>query len=167
MVARIRGTIKPLAYNFGDLALYWCKYVHIPSLMIQIREIDHVVLRVLDLDAMLAFYTNVLGCALERRQDDIGLVQLRAGSSLVDLVPVDGKLGRAGGAAPGLEGRNVDHICFRVEPFDEPAIRQHLARHDVLAGPTASRYGAEGEGPSIYIDDPEGNVIELKGPPQR
>ena len=134
--------------------------------MIKIREIDHVVLRVVDLDAMIAFYTQALGCTVERRQDAIGLVQLRAGSSLVDLVPVTGKLGREGGAAPAREGRNVDHVCFRVEPFDAQAIRAHLAAHGVAAGPVESRYGAEGEGPSIYLKDPEGNALELKGPPQ-
>lgn len=133
--------------------------------MLHIRHIDHVVLRVVNLDAMLAFYCDALGCTVERRQDAIGLVQLRAGSCLVDLVPVDGKLGRAGGAAPGAEGRNMDHLCFRVDPFDEAAIRAHLARFDIGAGPQESRYGAEGEGPSIYLQDPEGNTIELKGPP--
>jgi glyoxylase I family protein len=133
--------------------------------MIAIREIDHIVLRVVDLDRMIRFYTEVLGCTIERRQDAIGLVQLRAGSSLVDLVPVDQKLGRMGGAPPGKEGRNVDHFCFRVEPFDEPAIRAHLAHHDIPAGPAEPRYGAEGEGPSIYLSDPEGNTVELKGPP--
>ena len=134
--------------------------------MIRIREIDHLVLRVVDLDRMLRFYGEVLGCTIERRQDAIGLVQLRAGRSLVDLVPIDGQLGRAGGAAPGKQGRNLDHFCFRVEPFDEAAIRSHLASHGVDAGPLATRNGAEGEGPSIYISDPEGNVVELKGPAQ-
>ena len=133
--------------------------------MIHIREIDHLVLRVVDLDSMLRFYCGALGCTVERRQDDIGLVQLRAGRSIVDLVPVDGKLGRAGGAAPGKEGRNLDHLCFRVEPFDEPGIRRHLEALGIKVGPIASRYGAEGEGPSIYVTDPEGNVVELKGPP--
>jgi glyoxylase I family protein len=132
---------------------------------IGIRHLDHLVLRVRDLEAMVAWYGRVLGCRVERRQDEIGLVQLRAGSALVDLVPVDGKLGRAGGAAPGAEGRNLDHFCFRVDPFDEAAIRSHLATCGVSAGPTESRYGAEGEGPSIYLQDPEGNTIELKGPP--
>jgi catechol 2,3-dioxygenase-like lactoylglutathione lyase family enzyme len=132
---------------------------------IAIREIDHIVLRVVDLARMLQFYGDVLGCREVRRQDEIGLVQLRAGSSMVDLIPIDGKLGAAGGAAPGREGRNVDHFCFRVEPFDEAAIRAHLAAHGIEAGPAASRFGAEGEGPSIYLQDPEGNTIELKGPP--
>jgi glyoxylase I family protein len=132
---------------------------------IAIREIDHVVLRVTDLARMQRFYGEVLGCGEVRRQDDIGLMQLRAGSAMLDLVPVDGKLGRMGGAAPGVEGRNVDHVCFRVEPFDAAAIRAHLAAHGVEAGPVESRFGAEGEGPSIYLRDPEGNTIELKGPP--
>ena len=133
--------------------------------MIQIREIDHLVLRVVDLSAMLRFYCDGLGCSIERRQEEIGLIQLRAGRSMIDLVTVEGKLGRAGGAAPGREGRNLDHLCLRVEPFDEAAIRAHLASLGVDAGPVESRYGAEGEGPSIYLGDPEGNVVELKGPP--
>lgn len=133
--------------------------------MIRIRELDHLVLRVIDLDRMLRFYGDVLGCAVERRDDAIGLVQLRAGRSLIDLVPVAGRLGRLGGAAPANEGRNLDHFCVRVDPFDDAAIRAHLQIHGVEAGPTESRNGAEGEGPSIYLSDPEGNVVELKGPP--
>ena len=132
--------------------------------MIAVRGIDHVVLRVADLDRALAFYRDVLGCAVERRQDEIGLVQLRAGNALIDLVPVAGALGSAGGAAPGAQGRNLDHFCLRVEPFDEAAIRSHLRAHGIDAGPLASRYGAEGEGPSLYLGDPDGNVVELKGP---
>jgi catechol 2,3-dioxygenase-like lactoylglutathione lyase family enzyme len=135
--------------------------------VIRIREIDHIVLRVVDLDRALAFYGDVLGCAVERRQDEIGLVQLRAGRSLIDLVPIDGVLGRAGGVAAGAEGRNVDHFCVRVEPFDEGAIRAHLRAHAVEAGEVARRFGAEGEGPSLYIQDPDGNVVELKGPADR
>lgn len=127
--------------------------------------IDHVVLRVVDLDRMLHFYCEVLGCTLEKRQDDIGLVQLRAGASLVDLVPIDGKLGGAGGAPPGPQGRNLDHFCLRVEPFEPAAIGRRLASHGHAAGPVARRYGADGHGPSVYVTDPEGNVVELKGPP--
>jgi len=135
--------------------------------MLQIREIDHLVLRVRDLDRMLWFYCEVLGCTVQRRQDDIGLVQLRAGRSIVDLIPVDGELGRAGGAAPGVEGRNLDHFCLRIEPFDEPALRSALLAQGIDVGPVVPRYGAEGLGPSVYLSDPEGNVVELKGPPQR
>ncbi|MEQ1686209.1 MAG: VOC family protein [Burkholderiaceae bacterium] len=135
--------------------------------MFDIVGLDHLVLRVRELDTMLAFYCGALGCTVERRQDGIGLVQLRAGAALIDLVPVDGKLGRMGGAAPGREARNLDHFCLRIAAFDEAQIRQQLAAHGVDAGPVESRYGAEGEGPSIYLDDPEGNVVELKGPPAR
>ena len=134
--------------------------------MFTIRDIDHLVLRVVDLERMLRFYCDGLGCALERRQEAIGLIQLRAGRSLIDLVPVDGQLGRAGGAAPGREGRNLDHFCLRIEPFDEAAIRGHLAAHGIEAGPVELRYGAEGTGPSIYLTDPEGTVVDLKGPPE-
>jgi catechol 2,3-dioxygenase-like lactoylglutathione lyase family enzyme len=133
--------------------------------MIHIRDIDHIVLRVVDLPAMLRFYCDALGCRIERRQDEIGLIQLRAGRSMIDLVPLDGKLGRAGGAAPGRQGHNVDHVCFRIDPFDEPTLRAHLASLGIEAGATEARFGAEGEGPSIYLSDPQGNVVELKGPP--
>jgi len=133
--------------------------------MIRIREIDHLVLRVKDLDRMLAFYCQGLGCSVERRQDEIGLVQLRAGRSLIDLVPVEGKLGRAGGKGPGSEGRNLDHLCLRIEPFDALAIASHLREHGASPGEVEQRYGAEGEGPSIYVADPDGNTVELKGPP--
>jgi glyoxylase I family protein len=133
--------------------------------MIRLGEIDHVVLRVLDLDTMQRFYCDVLGCHEERRQDEIGLVQLRAGRSLIDLVPVNGKLGRHGGAAPGREGHNMDHLCLRVENYDEASILAHLDAHGVRIGELGSRYGAQGEGPSIYLYDPQGNMVELKGPP--
>ena len=86
-------------------------------------------------------------------------------SEHIDLVPVDSELGKAGGAPPGTEGRNLDHFCLRIDPFDESAIRRHLDMNGVDAGETAIRYGAEGEGHSIYVSDPEGNVVELKGPP--
>ena len=123
-------------------------------------------LRVANGDRAVRFYRDVLGCTVERRVEEFGLIQLRAGTALIDLVPVDGKIGRMGGAAPGDEGRNVDHFCVRISPFDEAAIRASLAAHNVEAGPVERRYGAEGIGPSIYIKDPDGNTVELKGPPE-
>ena len=133
--------------------------------MLTIRHIDHVVLRVSNLPRMMEFYTGVLGCSVEKVQENLGLYQLRAGAALIDLVPVDGPLGSKGGAAPGSEGRNLDHFCLRVEPFDANAIIAHLRENGADPAPVASRYGAEGQGPSIYVNDPEGNVVELKGPP--
>ncbi len=130
----------------------------------QILGLDHVVLRVTDLDRAREFYCEVLGCQVEVFQKKIGLLQLRAGDSLIDLVPVDGVLGREGGAPPGTQGRNMDHFCLRVRPFDAGAIMAHLRDHGVDPGNVEQRYGAEGMGPSIYLRDPDGNVVELKGP---
>lgn len=132
----------------------------------QIIGIDHVVLRCRDLERMERFYTNVLGCAVTRRNDALGLIHLKAGNGLIDLAAVNGELGRRGGVGPGAEGHNLDHVCLRIEPFDEEALRAHLLRHGLEAGPLHHSYGAEGVGPALYLEDPEGNSIELKGPPQ-
>lgn len=130
-----------------------------------VERIDHVVFRVRNLAASVAFYERVLGCHLVRERPDLGLMHLRAGASMVDLVSIDGRLGRVGGEGPKAEGRNVDHLCLRVEPFDEQCIVSHLAEHGVAPkGPASTNFGAEGEGLSLYLCDPDGNVIELKGP---
>jgi glyoxylase I family protein len=135
---------------------------------IDIRGLDHVVIRVSDLERSLAFYRDVLGCSEERRLDELGLVQLRAGSSLIDLVPVASPLGQAGGGpcpAPGQGGRNMDHFALQLGGFDEAALRAHLEGHGVAPGEVGRRYGAQGNGPSMYLSDPDGNTVELKGPP--
>ena len=131
----------------------------------KIKNIDHVVLRVADAERAMRFYCDALGCVEERRSEDIGLYQLRAGTALIDIVPLESELGRLGGAGPGSEGRNLDHFCLRIEPFDEAALRAHLAAHGIEAGEVKKRFGAEGNGPSLYIADPDGNTVELKGPP--
>ncbi len=130
----------------------------------RIGGLDHIVIRVRDMPRMVAFYRDVLDCPVEKVQDEIGLWQLRAGRTLIDFVDVAGRLGREGGAPPGREARNMDHFCLAVEPFDGAAIAGYLKRHGVEPGEVKSRYGAEGEGPSIYLQDPEGNTVELKGP---
>ncbi|HEY2886385.1 MAG TPA: VOC family protein [Rhizomicrobium sp.] len=130
----------------------------------QLRAIDHVVLRIKDLGASLHFYCDVLGCGVDKRQEGIGLIQVRAGTSLIDLVPLDGMLGKRGGAGPGHEGRNLDHFAIQVAPFDEEKIRAHLSEHGIEIVESGQRYGAEGTGPSVYILDPDGNTVELKGP---
>ena len=129
------------------------------------KELDHLVLRTAKLTEMIDFYEDVIGCKLERTVKSIGLYQLRAGRALIDIVNTDGKLGKHGGRPPGTEGLNLDHFCLRIEPWNEIAIRAHLAKHGVIAPETSQRYGADGTGPSIYIQDPDGNTVELKGTP--
>lgn len=128
------------------------------------RGLDHVVVRVMDLERALAFYRDALGFPIERRIDALGLVQLRAGASLIDLVPIDSPLGQAGGGRPDPNARNVDHFALTLARFDEARIRDLVVRHEIPASETAERYGAEGFGPSIYLTDPDGNTVELKGP---
>ena len=122
--------------------------------------LDHVVLRAADPAALEKFYVDVLGCSLELRQGT--LAQLRAGRTLIDIVPADEEGPAKGTSRSG--GANLDHLCLRVEPFDADAIARHLAAHGIKCGDEASRYGAEGRGPSVYLNDPEGNGVELKGP---
>ena len=133
---------------------------------IRLLRIDHVVLRVRDLERSLAFYRDVLGCPLELARDELGLYQLRAGDALIDLVTLDGPLGGAFPDAPARDAPNVDHVCVQVADWDEAAIRAWLAEQGVEAGETGRRYGAQGFGPSIYVRDPDGNTVELKGPPE-
>jgi glyoxylase I family protein len=132
---------------------------------IHIREIDHVVIRATDVAAMASFYCDVLGCSIEKEQRDLGLTQLRAGRSLIDLLQVGAKLDHAENGVPGT-GRNMDHVCLRVESFDADALQAHLAAHGARVGEHGVRYGADGFGPSLYLFDPEGNMVELKGPPE-
>jgi catechol 2,3-dioxygenase-like lactoylglutathione lyase family enzyme len=130
---------------------------------IQVAGLDHLVLRVADLDRAIKFYGEVLGCHVERRLDEPKLVQLRAGSSMIDLVPAD----PAPQSAEATAGRNLDHFAVRISTFDFPALAAHLQRHGIAAGEVRRRYGAEGYGSSLYITDPDGNVVELKGPPEQ
>jgi len=131
--------------------------------MIEIAGLDHVVLRTSHMDDMLHFYSTILGCPVERElSPEFGLVQLRAGNSLIDLVAVDSELGRAGGGPPTAGGNNMDHFCLQIEPQPEEAISQYLASQGVDAGTFERRYGAQGYGNSIYLRDPEGNIVELR-----
>src|SRR5215468_178506 len=127
---------------------------------IQVAGLDHLVLRVADLDRAIKFYGEVLGCHVERRLDEPNLVQLRAGTSMIDLVPAGP--GEQPGKAAGR--RNLDHFAVRIGAFDFRALAAHLRKHGIEVGEVRRRYGAEGYGSSLYITDPDGNVVELKGP---
>ncbi|RVU40377.1 VOC family protein [Rheinheimera riviphila] len=133
--------------------------------MFQLLHLDHIVLRCISLPAMLDFYRQVLGCTLERSVPELGLYQLRAGKQLIDLISVDGKLGQEGGAAPGVEGHNLAHFCLRIAPYDAAALTAFFIEQGIQVSASAVRYGADGFGSSLYIQDPMGNTVELKGPP--
>lgn len=128
-----------------------------------ILGIDHIVLRSPQPERLVAFYRDVLGCAVERRvEGDAGLIQLRAGAALIDIVPV-AENGRGGTQEGAAQGHNLDHFCLLVEPFDPDAIRSELALAGVDSQPPQRRYGAGGFGLSVYLRDPDGNGLELKG----
>lgn len=130
-----------------------------------VERIDHLVLRVQDLSRSIEFYRAVLGCDVVRQRDHLGLVHLRAGASMIDLISVDGTLGARGGAPAGTGARNVDHLCLRIEPFNEQSLIEHLDAFGLSPlGRAEVNFGAEGDGLSLYFPDPDGNVIELKGP---
>ena len=132
----------------------------------QLEGLDHVVLLVRDMTEARHFYEQVLGCTVDRSLAEYGMLQLRAGASLIDLVDVNGELGRSGGAAPGNEAHNMDHFCLQVEGFEREAIVAWLQQHGATVEEFGTRYGALGSGPSQYLRDPEGNRVELKGPPE-
>jgi catechol 2,3-dioxygenase-like lactoylglutathione lyase family enzyme len=132
--------------------------------MLHILGLDHLVIRCNDLVAMTRFYSETLGCRVEKHNEKLGLLHLRAGDALIDLISVDGELGRVGGAGPGAQARNVDHFCLRLETFDEQALRAHFRASGVELSRVHDNYGSEGTGPSVYLTDPEGNSVELKGP---
>ena len=125
-----------------------------------VRGLDHVVLRVSDEAQALEFYCGLLGLREERRLPEIGLIQLRAGQSLIDLVVVS----KETAASEGPAGRNMEHFALQIEGFDAAHMRDYLGERGIAVGEPADRYGSEGTGPSLYIKDPDGNTVELKGP---
>src|ERR1700704_1085447 len=107
------------------------------ELPVKIAELDHVVFRCRDQQKMLDFYTRLMGLVEERRIDQIGLIQLRAGRSMIDLVPSEGMVDE--------KSQNVDHVCLGIEATDMAAIAQNLRDASVeVIGEPATRYGARG-----------------------
>ena len=130
--------------------------------MIKPAALDHIVLRTDRYQELIDFYCQVLGCQVERTVPEFALTQLRAGSGLVDIVDVNGELGKLGGPAPGEQGNNLDHFCLQIEPFEERALQAYLRECGVEVGDFENRYGASGMGRSIYLKDPAGNTVELR-----
>lgn len=131
--------------------------------MLEVVCIDHIVLRTTKLKQMISFYTDVLGCTIERETSpQMGLTQLRAGSALIDLVTVDSELGAKGGGAPSKGENNLDHFCLQIKALPEAEIIAYLASFNIETSEFASRYGAQGKARSTYIKDPDGNTVEIR-----
>ena len=131
--------------------------------MIKPLAIDHIVLRTEHYRELIDFYCDIIGCSLERETStEFGLTQLRAGNALIDIVDVNGELGKAGGAAPGPTGNNLDHFCLQIEAFDETELVAYLQSHGIDCGEFHERNGAQGMGRSLYISDTDGNTVELR-----
>ncbi len=131
--------------------------------MLTILGIDHIVLRTTNLDAMLMFYCNILGCTIERETSpEVGLTQLRAGNSLIDIVTVESQLGKLGGGSPTMKNNNLDHFCLKIAVKEEAYIISYLNSNGIDTGKFSERYGAQGYGNSIYISDPDENTVELR-----
>jgi glyoxylase I family protein len=124
---------------------------------IQFRGIDHVVLRVTDIERSLHFYTEILGLSLERIIEDIGVYQIRCGQNLIDLCVL-----KEGKQLADKDERGIDHLCLMVHG-DFDAIVSHVKEQGVpiTFGPV-ELYGATGFGTSIYVLDPDGHTLELK-----
>ena len=129
-----------------------------------LEGLDHVVLLVEDMEQAEHFYRSVLGCTVENALPQYGMLQLRAGAALIDLVDITAAEG-AWAKPPTAGGRNMDHVCIATGRWDEAAMRAHLADHGVEIVEEGIRGGARGDGLSFYVKDPSGNVLELKGPP--
>lgn len=126
------------------------------------KTIDHVVIRAVDAAKLTAFYVEAIGCARVWDRPELGLTHLSAGSAMIDVVSIDGPLGSNGVSRATGPGRNVDHLCLRISPFDVDALKAHFERFGIAVAPAQTRFGAQGHGLSIYLTDPEGNGIELK-----
>jgi len=131
--------------------------------MIEIIGIDHLVLRTTKLNKMLTFYCDILGCTIERQTEkQLGLTQLRAGNALIDLVEVNSQLGKLGGGPATLSENNLDHFCLQLKAISPQTLINHLTSFGLSLDDFSLRYGAQGFGQSLYIKDPEGNIVELK-----
>ena len=154
---------------------------------IDVLGIDHVVLKVDDLERMAEWYKTVLGCRVAKHNVALLMIHLDAGSALIDLVDNAGPLGDNNNSMNNSMNSNdndednnnnndndndnnndnqhqkLDHICLGLKEFDAAAIREHLSSNGVaITTEVAVRYGKGGNGESLFFHDPEGNRIEIK-----
>lgn len=125
--------------------------------------IDHVVFIVDDLARAVDWYSRVLGCQPGYSYPALGMEQLWCGAALIVLWDTTNP-GAASAIPPVAGGRNVDHVCIALSPYDQNAMLSHLAAHQVTVERIAFHGGARGMGNSIYVLDPWNNKLELKGP---
>ena len=132
---------------------------------IQPIGVDHVVFYVSDMDRALAFYEGVLNCRPGFSYPELGMEQVWFGAALIVLWDVNHP-GAAHAVPDVAGGRNVDHVCLSCGPLDADALRAHLAENGVAIDREALHGGARGMGASFYVFAPDGNKIEIKGPPE-
>lgn len=134
-----------------------------PSNPLTLRGVDHVALRVRSLDLSVAFYCSILRCEVVARNEDAGIVHLRAGAQMIDLIWLEGRMGKLGGAERRVEARNMHHVCLAYEPYDSSALFTYLDEHKIEhSAMPQDNLGAEGQGASVYLADPDENLIEIK-----
>ena len=129
---------------------------------IHITKLDHIVMRVTNIEKSIRFYRDILGCQEKRISN--GLYQYQAGASMIDLVPITEDLRHDPDCRPTEKYLNVDHFALTLAEFDEKAIVAYLEANNIKVERSGRRFGAQGYGPSVYFKDPDGNFIELKGP---
>jgi glyoxylase I family protein len=119
--------------------------------------IDHVLVIVGGMDGALRFYEGVLGCGVESRLPQYGMVELRAGTSHIDLV--DANVAEGSWAKPAVAGdRNVHHVALRLGHVSEKALRDYLSAQGVSI---LEERVEDDDNVSFYVADPSGNTIEL------
>lgn len=131
----------------------------------EIHGIDHVVFLVDDMDKALGFYRDLLGCKVGYEYPNLGMVQVWAGVSLIVLWDITHP-GAKRAIPPISNGRNVDHVCLALGRFDPDEMKKFLEASEIQIVEEANHGGARGVGYSIYVNDPFGNKLELKGPPE-
>ena len=123
--------------------------------MVRVIGFDHVVLNCVDVERSLAWYVDELGL------EPVRVDEWRAGQVLFPSVRIDATT-LIDLLAADRSGTNLDHVCLVIEPDDLAALGAS-GRFDVVGdGPVEGLFGAQGFASSLYVRDPDGNVVELR-----